>query len=136
MTRLVYCIIKLWWSLIQFVSCRDTLGIVISEEQLNSSNRPIVNGRSKSQSNGFDCGVFTIANIEDYILAQHLPIRQHFMKLFRCRYLFKIFKLGKDIGVFWTFSWIFEIYLSIISILFSLNAMVSYFSYSTSSLFC
>ena len=59
MTRRVYFIIKLSWSLIKFVSC--------SEEQPNSSNRPIVNGRSERQSNGFDRGIFTIANIEDFI---------------------------------------------------------------------
>ena len=59
-----------------------------------------MDGESARQRNAFDCGVFALANVERYVCQPDLPpVSQSLMKVYRCRYLNKLFNLARDIGV-------------------------------------
>ena len=66
---------------------------------IDDTTHAIVDGMSARQYNGFDCGVFAMANVERYGLEENIPISQNTMKLYRCRYLGQLYELGIAMGV-------------------------------------
>lgn len=63
----------------------------------------IVDGASNKQKNGFDCGVFSFANLEKHLtFGQNdstLEVTQELMKLYRCRQLYKLYIQGLLVGL-------------------------------------
>ncbi|KAL5271400.1 hypothetical protein ACHWQZ_G001890 [Mnemiopsis leidyi] len=80
---------------------RQTLGMEIGNSAINSMTHPIVDGKSSKQRNAFDCGVFALANAENYIMQPNFPqVTQALMKVYRCRYLNKLYTLARDLDIF------------------------------------
>jgi len=71
----------------------------VREAVFDETTHHIVDGMSSRQQNGFDCGVFAMANVERYTLDQNCPISQNSMKLYRCRYLGQLYDLANAMGV-------------------------------------
>ena len=83
---------------------RGVHGMQLEDCQINCQSHPIMDGLSPKQSNAFDCGVFALANVERYLINQtnFPPVSQSLMKLYRCRYLKKLYNLAMDLDVrFW-----------------------------------
>lgn len=73
----------------------------IGNSAINSMTHPIVDGKSSKQRNAFDCGVFALANAENYIMQPNFPqVTQALMKVYRCRYLNKLYTLARDLDIF------------------------------------
>ena len=79
---------------------RGVLGMQLEEIPINCQTHPVMNGESPKQANAFDCGIFALANVEKYISQPTFPpVTQSLMKLYRCRYLNKLFSLARDIDI-------------------------------------
>ena len=81
---------------------RDTINVALQQHQdVSSTTHPYIDGESAKQKNGFDCGVFALANVEDYVRGpgNFLPISQRLMKLHRCRYLLQLYDFATEIAV-------------------------------------
>lgn len=72
---------------------------MVNDNFIDPAAYTIVDGVSARQLNGFDCGVFAMANIERYALDATTPIGQSTMKLYRSRYLSQMYELGLAMGV-------------------------------------
>ena len=80
---------------------RQTLGMTISNTEINCRTHPIIDGKSLKQGNSYDCGVFALANVESYLMQTNFPpVSQSLMKVFRCRYLNRIYNLARDLNIF------------------------------------
>ncbi|KAL5259662.1 hypothetical protein ACHWQZ_G009943 [Mnemiopsis leidyi] len=80
---------------------RQTLGMTISNTEINRRTHPIIDGKSLKQGNSYDCGVFALANVESYLMQTNFPpVSQSLMKVFRCRYLNRIYNLARDLNIF------------------------------------
>ena len=66
---------------------------------INFGNYSTIDGKSLKQENSYDCGVFAMANVENYIKGPlNFPISTSLMKLIRCRYLYKLLRISHDVG--------------------------------------
>ena len=67
----------------------------------NVDEYTVVDGRSSIQTNGFDCGVFSLMNIEKYLTDRPVnhPINQQLMMLFRLRILNRLFNQSIELGL-------------------------------------
>jgi len=79
---------------------REELHIVVNGN-LNTDDYTFVDGQSSIQRNGYDCGVFSLMNIEKYTAARptNHPIVQPLMKLFRLRILGKLYRQSVRSGL-------------------------------------
>ena len=72
----------------------------LEENQITCQTHPIMDGLSLKQSNAYDCGVFALANVEKYLHQTNFPpVSQSLMKLYRCRYLNKLYNLARDLDL-------------------------------------
>ena len=64
-------------------------------------SHPFVDGNSNRQRNGYDCGVFALKNVEEYILDRpfQLTVTQAAMKLLRCNIIFNMLRFAEDTGI-------------------------------------
>lgn len=53
-------------------------------------NYTMIDGNSDRQENGWDCGVFTLMNIERAVTDMETPVTQDLMSLYRCRILLRL----------------------------------------------
>lgn len=85
----------------KFTYFRDVLDMdIIADALINATSHPIVDGKSAKQKNAFDCGVFCMANIENFALYNlQLPITQSMMPLYRCRYLYQLYEQAIATGI-------------------------------------
>ena len=79
---------------------REELQMDISQD-LNTDDYSFVDGQSSIQRNSYDCGVFSLMNIEKYVIGRPLnqPIVQPLMKLFRLRILGKLYQQSVQLGL-------------------------------------
>ena len=79
---------------------RAELQMDISQD-LNTDDYSFVDGKSSIQRNSYDCGVFSLMNIEKYVIGRPLnhPIVQPLMKLFRLRILGKLYQQSVQQGL-------------------------------------
>ncbi|XP_063690525.1 uncharacterized protein LOC134823112 [Bolinopsis microptera] len=79
---------------------REELQMEISQD-LNTDDYSFVDGQSSIQRNSYDCGVFSLMNIEKYVIGRPLNhlIVQPLMKLFRLRILGKLYQQGVQQGL-------------------------------------
>ena len=79
---------------------RDTLNMLV-DTSLTPDDYQIINGQSERQSNAYDCGVFTIMNIEKYITGryQQHPVCQQLSKVFRCKIIFRFYQQALHLGL-------------------------------------
>jgi len=79
---------------------RGVLGMQLEDTHINCQTHPIMDGLSLKQSNAYDCGVFALANVERYLNHTNFPpVSQSLMKLYRCRYLSKLYDLARDLDL-------------------------------------
>ena len=71
------------------------------DESLTTDDYDLVNGDSSIQTNGYDCGVFSLMNIEKYVMMRphNHPIIQSLMGLFRLRILGRLYHQAIDQGL-------------------------------------
>ena len=76
--------------------------MIISNTEINCTTHPIMDGNSAKQTNGYDCGVFVLANVESYVMQPNNfpPISQSLIDVYRCRYLNKLYNLARDLDIF------------------------------------
>jgi Ulp1 family protease len=67
----------------------------------NVDDYTVVNGRSSMQTNGFDCGVFSLMNVEKHLTNRPVnhPIIQQLMMLFRLRILNRLLHQSIELGL-------------------------------------
>ena len=62
-------------------------------------NYEMVDGNSDRQENGWDCGVFSIMNIERAVTGMETPVVQDLMSLYRCKILLALLSQAQAKGI-------------------------------------
>ncbi|KAL5272240.1 hypothetical protein ACHWQZ_G000453 [Mnemiopsis leidyi] len=79
---------------------RSTYRIPI-DDTLSTEGYSFIDGNSHLQTNSYDCGVFSLMNIEKYMTNRpsYHPIAQPLMKLYRLRILNRLYHQSVDLGL-------------------------------------
>lgn len=86
----------------------------------------IRDGNSAKQQNSWDCGVFSVRNMEKYIFPDDIPVVQGLMKFYRLSYLRELYRSIPFVRIvqgLWIWLWHFvaPVFLTVSNLWISLN---------------